>query len=234
MSEPTNVKDALAEAAVKEIESGMLVGLGTGRTAKRGIRALADRVREESLEIACVCTSDGSENLARELGMTVIEFAINERPVDYLFDGANEIDRELRVLKGSNGAVTRERLVAHASHKVVYMVDEGKVVDRLGTHNTLCVAVIPFGLASVRAELRSRGLIGVVRRDINGQFFISDNGNMVLDLTIPDSSDLEELAYTLNDIPGIVDHGLFLTEADEILIEADGGIDRLIRQPDPA
>lgn len=234
MSDQAKTRDALADAAISEVQPGMLIGLGTGRAAKRGIRALADRVREEKLDITCVCTSDGSEALARELGLTLIEFAVNERPVDYLFDGANEVDRELRVLKGSNGAVTRERLVAHAAIKVVYMVDEAKLVERLGTHNTLCVAVIPFGLASVRAELRSRGLIGVVRRDINGQFFISDNGNMVLDLTIPEGSDLEELAYMLNDIPGIVDHGLFLHEADEILIETKTGIDRLVRQPDPA
>ncbi len=229
MSEPY-VADALAMAAVAEVRSGMTVGLGTGRTANRGIRALAERVKEESLDVKCVATSDASEELARELGLEIVEFALIER-VDFLFDGADEVDRELRVLKGSGGAMTRERLVAWGADRVVYMVAENKVVDSLGSSNTLAIAVLPFGLGPTRAELRSMGLIGVCRRKINGELFITDNGNLILDVTIDDGEDLEQLAATLNDMPGVIDHGLFLDEADEILIErSNGKIDRMIRQ----
>lgn len=229
MSEPFTA-DALAIASVAEIRSGMKVGLGTGRTAQRGIRALADRVREEKLDITCVATSEVTEALARELGLKMIEFSVQER-IDFLFDGADEVDREMRVLKGSGGAMTRERLVAWAADRVLYMVGENKVVSHLGTSNTLAIAVLPFGLGPVRAELRGMGLIGVCRRKINGEIFITDNGNFVVDVTIDAGEDLEHLAATLNDMPGIIDHGLFINEADEILIERAGGvIERMVRQ----
>lgn len=221
--------DALAEAVIREIQPEMLVGLGTGRTAKRGIRALADRVRDEKLDVRCVPTSNGAELLAREMGLETVDFALVEK-VDFFFDGADEVDRELRVLKGSGGAMTRERMVAWAASRVVYMVDEGKLVDRLGGSSTLAIAVMAFGLASIRAELRRMGLIGVCRRTIQGDLFITDNANLVLDVTIPEDADIEHIAAGLNDIPGVVDHGLFLHEADEIFIDHGGTIERLCRQ----
>lgn len=227
MSEPGDT-DPLARAAVAEIEDGMMVGLGTGRTAKRGIRALADRVLVEGLHVRCVATSNGAEKLATELGLDVTDFALVER-VDYLFDGADEVDREMRMLKGGGGAMTRERMVAWASGRRVYMVDRRKLVDRLGEGHTLGIAVMAFGLASIRAELRQMGLTGVCRRTITGELFITDNANLVLDVTLPEDADLEHIAAALNDIPGVIDHGLFLYEADEILIDHDGRIERLVR-----
>jgi len=221
--------DTLAITAVADIENGMTVGLGTGRTAKRGIRALAHRVQNEHLDILCVPTSEGSEALARQLGLRLEEFAVVER-VDYLFDGADEVDRELRVLKGSGGAMTRERLIAWASDRVVYMVDEPKLVAHLGRNNSLAIAIMAFGIASIRAELRSMGLSGVCRRTINGDLFITDNGNLILDVGLPEDENLERLAAQLNGIPGVIDHGLFLTEGDEILIGRDGDVERIVRQ----
>jgi ribose 5-phosphate isomerase A len=221
------VADALAEAAIEEIKSGMIVGLGTGRTAARGIRALGERVKEEKLDIKCVSTSEAAEKLAKEVGLPIIDFALVEE-IDYVFDGADEVDRDLRLLKGGGGAMTRERMVAWASKRTVYMVQEQKVVDRLGTNNTLAIAIMAFGLASIRAELRSLGINGVCRRTINGQLFITDNGNLILDVSLSDQN-LEELAAMLNSIPGVVDHGLFLDEADEILVETEEGVDRMTR-----
>lgn len=228
MSSEARTADALAEAAVREIESGMLVGLGTGRTAKRGIHALADRVKNENLKVQCVPTSNGSEALAKELGLELVDFALVEK-IDYLFDGADEVDKLLRVLKGSGGAMTRERIVAWASDRVVYMVDEAKLVDRLGRNNTLAIAVLAFGLTAIRSELRAMGLIGVCRRDMNGDLFITDNGNLILDVTLEDDADLERISAALNDIPGVIDHGLFLYEADEVLVDRGGNIERMIR-----
>lgn len=219
--------DALAEAAVAEINSGMVVGLGSGRTATRCIRSLGDRVRDEKLEIQCVPTSVASEELAKELGLEIIDFALVEQ-IDYLFDGADEVDAQLRMLKGAGGAMTRERMVAWASDRSVYVVDESKVVERLGTRKALSVAVMAFGLASIRAAMRDSGLNGVCRRTLDGHLYVTDNGNLILDVTLEDH-DIEELGAMLNSIPGVVDHGLFLNEADEILVESNGKIERLIR-----
>ena len=223
------VVDRLAEAAVAPIQSGMLVGLGTGRTARRGVRALAERIREGNLKIDCVASSVATEQLARELELRVVDFALVEE-VDYLFDGADEVDAKLRMLKGSGGAMTRERIVAWASKRRVYMVDGHKMVENLGTNATLPVAVMAYGLASTRASLRSVGLNGVCRRTMDGDMFITDNGNLILDVPLTPDHCLEELAAHLNDIPGVIDHGLFLGEADEILVDKGGKVDRLIRQ----
>ncbi len=221
MNEP-HVADALAEAAVAPIESGMIVGLGTGRTARRGIIALGDRVRQEKLSITCVPTSDRAEALACEHGLSVVDFATTEK-VDYLFDGADEVDAKLRMLKGAGGAVTRERMVAWASEHCVYMVQDRKVAENLGTNATLSIAVMAFGLASIRAELHRCGLTGVVRRTMDGELFVTDNGNLILDMRLEPDVNVEEIADLLNSIPGVIDHGLFLEEADELLIESDDG-----------
>ncbi len=223
------VVDRLAEAAVTPIQSGMLVGLGTGRTARRGVRALAERIRAENLKVDCVASSEATEQLARELEMRLVDFALVEE-VDYLFDGADEVDSQLRMLKGSGGAMTRERIIAWASKRRVYMVDGHKMVENLGTNATLPVAVMAFGLASTRASLRSVGLNGVCRRMMDGDMFITDNGNLILDVPLANDHCLEELAAHLNDIPGVIDHGLFLGEADEILVDRGGKIDRMMRQ----
>lgn len=223
------VVDRLAEAAVAPIQSGMLIGLGTGRTARRGVRALAERIRAENLKVDCVASSEATEQLARELELRLVDFALVEE-VDYLFDGADEVDSQLRMLKGSGGAMTRERIIAWASKRRVYMVDGHKMVENLGTNATLPVAVMAFGLASTRASLRSVGLNGVCRRMMDGDMFITDNGNLILDVPLADDHCLEELAAHLNDIPGVIDHGLFLGEADEILVDRGGKIDKLVRQ----
>jgi ribose 5-phosphate isomerase A len=228
LSNEQKTADALAEAAVAEIESGMTVGLGTGRTASRAISALADRVRSENLDIRCVPTSHVTETLARALGLKVVDFAMLER-IDYLFDGADEVDPLLRMLKGAGGAMIRERIVAHAAARRVYIIDESKLVDRLGQRTTLAIGVMAFGLASVRARLRDLGLHGVVRRTLDGHLFLTDNGSLVLDVTLEDR-DVDELACALNDIPGVMDHGLFLTEADEVIVETSRGLDRMQRR----
>ncbi|MEN0021237.1 MAG: ribose 5-phosphate isomerase A, partial [Planctomycetota bacterium] len=181
--------DALAEAAVAEIQSGMTVGLGTGRTAARGVAALGERVKAEQLDIACVCTSHATESLARFHGLPVRDFAMCES-VDFLFDGADEVDPQLGMLKGYGGAMARERMVAWASERCVYMVDESKVVDRLCTNKTLPIAVMAFGVASIRAGLRELGLHSVVRRTMQGQLFLTDNGNLIVDVKPEDDTDL--------------------------------------------
>lgn len=225
-SEP-RVADPLAEAVVAEVQSGMIVGLGTGRTASRAILALADRVRDDGLDVKCVPTSHVTETLARQLRLNVVDFAMIER-VDLLFDGADEVDPNLNMLKGAGGAMTRERIVAHAADRRIYMVHENKLVERLGTKAPLSACILAYGLASIREHLRSIGLNGVVRRSMDGHLFLTDNGNLVLDFMIEDQN-VEELASILDSIPGLVDHGIFLSECDELVIEKATGIERVIR-----
>jgi ribose 5-phosphate isomerase A len=227
LSEPRTTADALAEAAVAPITSGMTVGLGSGRTASRGVMALAERVREENLDIRCVPTSHVVETLARSQGLNVVDFTTTPiEQIDFLFDGADAVDHELRMIKGGGGALVRERIVAHAAERRVYMVAEHKLVDRLTAGTTLPVAVQAFGLASTREHLRRMGLNGVVRRTLDGQLFLTDNANLVLDVTLEGQSP-DELDAFLDSIPGIVDHGLFLAECDELLIESRTGIKKI-------
>jgi len=221
--------DALARAAVADIASGMIVGIGTGRNSDRAVRALADRFRTESLDIDCVCTSLITEALAVELGLPVIDFNEIEE-VDYLFDGAYEVDHEMRMLKGLYGAITRQRIVAEASRRRVYITTEERLSERLGAKAPLAVTIIPYGIASIRNRLRDMGLVGVPRHTLDGELFITDGGGVVLDLTMKDR-DPVELASELDHVTGVVDHGIFLDEADTILLECRSGeIKRMDRE----
>src|SRR4051794_37510253 len=134
-------EDALASAAVAEIRTGMMVGLGTGRAATRAIHALGARVRDEGLSVACVATSQASALLAEQLGLSAraMESVVS---VDYLMDGADEVDEALRMLKGRGGALTREKIVAHAAARRVYLVQSDKLVQRLGERALLPIEVL--------------------------------------------------------------------------------------------
>ena len=208
----------------------MTIGLGAGRTAARGIREIARRVRDEGLDVTCVAASERAELLAKDLDLNVRDFAAMEE-LDLLIDGADEIDRSLHVMKGARGAMTRERILCWAAKKTIFMVRDDKIASpQIGVSFPLPVAIMAYGLASTRKALRHIGVNGVVRKDYDGGLFLTDNGNVVLDATLSGDEDLLELATELNDIPGVIDHGLFIDEADVILIEhEDGDVERLER-----
>ena len=212
------------------VQSGMKVGLGAGRTAARGIEALAERVKDENLDIQCVAASEQAEDLARSLGLKITDFAMLEE-LDILIDGADAVDRHMQVMKGSRGAMTRERIICWASNRTVFMVTHDKVAEtQIGAGTPLPIAVMAFGLVSTRNALRHIGINGVIRQDMDGRLFITDNGNLVLDASLRGDENLAQLATELNDIPGVIDHGLFIDEADIILVEKeDGSIERLER-----
>lgn len=227
-------RDTLAYAAIETIQSGMRVGLGAGQTAARGIHALAQRVIDEKLDIECVAASDRAEDLARSLGLKIVDFAMID-DLDVLIDGADEVDRNMIVLKGSRGAMTRERILCWAARQTIFMVNEDKVSEpQVGVKFPLPIAVMAYGLATTRKALRHIGIHGILRQDLDGRLFLTDNGNLVLDVSISDNEDLEELASELNDIPGVIDHGLFLDEADVILIDKEDGSIERIERPAPA
>ena len=221
--------DGLAQTAIEEIEPGMLVGFGGGRTASRGLQALGAAAARDGLRATVVGATRAVEALARELGLEVRDFATVEE-LDLLVDGADEIDREMRLLKGSGGEMARERTLAWASRRRVFMVTESKISPYLGLNRTLAIAVMPFGLASTRAAIRRLGLNGVMRRGLAGEFVVTENSNLILDVSLTDGLDLEDLSNELHRIPGVVEHGLFLDEADLILVEHDeGDIERMTR-----
>jgi ribose 5-phosphate isomerase A len=211
-------EDALAEAAVEEIRSGMTVGLGTGRTAARAIEALARRATDERMNLLCVATSRESERLAGRFGLRLLPIEEMER-LDYLFDGADEVDPSLRMIKGRGGAMTRERIAARAAARRVYLVQSAKLVERLGDTVPLPIEVMRFGLPSTRRAVRALGLDGTLR----GNDYRTDDGNPVLDAWLPPGLELTALAEALDRLPGVVGHGLFLTEADLVLVEDEQG-----------
>ena len=222
-------QDLLAAAAVKDIVSGMAVGLGTGRAATRAIRALAQRAATERLALRCAATSQASHDLAATLGLTV--GSLEEiGPLDFLFDGADEVDPELRMIKGRGGAMTREKIVAHASARRMYLIQSNKLSSRLGEKAPLPIEVLASDLAAVQQALRTIGLAGPIRLKADGTPYKTDNGNPVIDAPLPSDLDVVQLGTRLDKLPGVVGHGLFLTEANDVLIEdADGRVSRRSR-----
>lgn len=211
----------------------MVVGLGTGRAASRAIKTLGARCASGVMSVTCVSTSDVSTTLARSVGLTVLDMA-GIAEVDVLFDGADEVDPELRMLKGRGGAMTREKVVARASRRRIYLVQSSKIVKRIGERCALPVEVMAFAMASVRNQLAKAGLSGEVRRAEQG-IYRTDNGHPVLDLNLPAGVDSAEVGAMLDGMAGVIDHGLFLHEADIVLVEDDaaeagGPIRRLERR----
>ncbi len=222
-------QDLLAAAAIKDIVSGMAVGLGTGRAATRAIRALAHRAATERLALRCVATSQASHDLAATLGLAVGSLEEIGR-LDFLFDGADEVDPLLQMIKGRGGAMTREKIVAHAAARRVYLIQSNKLSSRLGEKAPLPVEVLASELAAVRQTLRTIGLEGPVRLNADGTPYRTDNGNPVIDAPLPSDLDVVQLGARLDKLPGVVGHGLFLTEANDVLIEdVDGRVSKRTR-----
>jgi len=210
-------RDRAAQAAVAHVADGMIVGLGSGDTASRAIRMLGGRA------IVGVATSEKSAALARSVGIEVREPGA-VTAIDLTIDGADEIDPQLRLVKGGGGAHTREKLVARASKQMIVVADEQKRVARLGEHMRLPVEILPFAHAWTLARLDALGLPPIVRAG-----FVTDNGNLIADCALGPVADLAALAAALKALPGVVEHGLFLDEATIAYVGRADGIDRLTR-----
>lgn len=221
-SDTTDItQDRLAQAAVEDVRDGMMVGLGTGRAASRGIRALAHRVNTENLRVTCVATSHRSADLATELGLTVVPMC-DVAHVDLLFDGVDELEPGLSMTKGAGGAMTWEKIVAEAADLRIYLMDEAKIVTRLGERFALPVEVIEFARSTASERLRELGLSPSVRMTDDGSPYHTDEGNLVVDCGYGETSsgDLQALAVALDRIPGVIGHGLFVDQADRVFIES--------------
>jgi len=204
---------AAGEAAAALVRDGMTLGYGTGRGAAAALEALA----RSKLRIRGVPTSERTAALCRQLGLALT--TLEETPeLDLCIDGADEIDPRKQALKGGGGAMVREKLVALAAHRRVFVIEEMKLVPRLGTTRGLPIAVLAFGWSGTLRRV-ARLLPGAARRDE-----LNDDGNVVMDAPIPAAADLHALAQALKGIAGVVDHGLFLDLSPEVLVGTPQGV----------
>ena len=227
LSPQDSAKRAAAVRAAQFVEDGMRVGLGTGSTAEHLVRELARRVSEEALDLVCVATSKRTFQLAAELGVPVASLS-EARWLDLTIDGADEIDEELTLIKGGGGALLQEKIVATASDRMVVIADASKEVAHLGAF-PLPVEVIGFGAHSTRALIEEilEGLDVMGRqtswRMAGEEMFQTDEGNRILDLHLKRIGDARQLALVLNQVPGVVENGLFIDIADEVVIGHPNG-----------
>jgi ribose 5-phosphate isomerase A len=220
-------KRAAAEAAVAEIEADMIVGLGTGSTAAFAIEALGRRVAQ-GLRVTAAATSLATERAARAAGIPLRDFA-DLSALDLAIDGADEIDPQFRAIKGAGGALLREKIVATAARRMICVVDEAKPVERLGTR-PLPVEALPFARNFVMRSVESLGAQAVLRRNEAGAPVPSDQGNLLIDCHFAHLPDPAALAAQLEVIPGILGHGLFLSEIDALFVGTSGGVVRRERE----
>lgn len=217
------IKDLLGKKAAELPQNGMIVGLGTGSTAHRFIFHLAARCKA-GLSIKAVSSSNESTQMAKDLGITLIPIDTISM-IDLTVDGADEVDGKKRMIKGGGGALLREKIVAYASRKVVIIADASKVVERLGKH-PLPVEVTPFGHELTKRHVEALELRATWRTDKNGELWMTDNGNYILDIIFADPIESPEAEQErIAAIPGIAETGFFFDLADEVLIgHPDGKI----------
>ncbi|CUH46250.1 ribose-5-phosphate isomerase RpiA [Ruegeria atlantica] len=230
LSPMDKAKYAAARQAADMVQDGMRVGLGTGSTAAWMVRRLGERVQEEGLRIKAVPTSTRTAQLARELGIEVVSLD-QVGWLDLTIDGADEFDGDLNLIKGGGGAHLQEKIVATASDQMIVIADAGKEVETLGAF-PLPVEVIPFGWQTTRTLIQEAldtmdvlGTSAALR--MNGKApFVTDEGNHILDLHLQRIGNARQLALVLNQVPGVVENGLFIDICDKVVIgHGDGRVE---------
>jgi len=231
MTKSKNLKIQAAEEAVGRIQSGMVVGIGEGSTVMFAVEALARRVKDGELsDILCVTASMRMTAAARNLNLSITGFAIHT-DIDLTIDGADEVDPKLNLIKGGGGALLREKILAQASAYELIIVDESKLSDQLGAKWPVPLEVIPYGSETQIPFLESLGATVKRRKHEDGAPFRTDQGNMILDANFGPIEDARELANRLDARVGIVEHGLFLGYADEVIVASQSGV-RTLRKSD--
>lgn len=215
-----NAKRACGYAAADLVQDGMKVGLGTGSTAFFFIERLIERCKD-GLKIQAIATSEASTNQAKAGQIPLID----PHQLVYLdidIDGADEIDRNKQMIKGGGGALFREKIIASCAKEMVVVVDESKIVDRLGKHR-LPIEISPYGYTSIIEKLKRLEVVGDIRKNKN-EFYLTDNKNYILDADIQDySGDLEELGEKLIRIPGVIETGFFWNLAGRVVVGYSDG-----------
>jgi ribose 5-phosphate isomerase A len=222
--EKEELKKLAGEKAVEYVEDGMILGLGSGSTVEYSIRKLG-RLVKDGLKIKGIPTSMHTKRVANEenIPLTTLE----ENPeIDLTIDGADEVDSNLNLIKGGGGALTREKIIAYHSKQVIIIVDDSKVVKALGIDFPLPVEVLKFGWTSTKKVLETFNC-NAQQRKIMGEPFITDNSNYILDCEFEKIDNPEQLEIDLNNIPGVVENGLFIGLANKVIIAGKQGISTL-------
>jgi len=224
------LKQQAGEFAAQFVRSGMVVGLGTGSTAIFAVRMIAQRLASGQLaDISGIATSKLVAEEAHRLNV-LLESDDIPRSIEVTIDGADEVDPQMNLIKGGGGALFREKIVAQASKRVVIVVDESKLSPHLGTHHSLPVEVTAFGWRSQQRFLENCGARVAVRQRQDGATFITDSGNLILDCEFGPIRDPEALALKLAARAGIIEHGLFVGIATDLVVAGTEGIRHLRRE----
>ena len=218
------LKQKAGQAAAAFVQSGMVVGLGTGRTAVWAVRQLAELIARGKLTaILAIPTSEATGREARRLKIPLT--TLEDHPlVDLAIDGADEVDPDLNLIKGG-GALLREKIVAQAAQRLVITVDESKLSPRLGEQRAVPVEVIPFGWKSQRKFMEDLGAAASLRTGPDGSAFMTDQRNYILDCRFGPIDSAAQLARRFNNRTGIVAHGLFLNMATDLIVARPSGVD---------
>jgi ribose 5-phosphate isomerase A len=221
------LKEKAAQEAIKHVESGMRVGLGTGSTAKYAILGIAEMLKNGDIrDIKAAATSKETERLATEGGIPLFE--IDGDGVDVAIDGMDEVAPNLDVIKGLGGALLREKIVESRAKLFVLIGDASKRVSRLGEKTPVPVEILQFGFDSTRKDLERLGCRPVLR-ERDGKPFVSDNGNPIVDCYFDEPFDTHAVALAISATPGVLEHGMFLDMAKIAYVAGDDGVIRLDR-----
>jgi ribose 5-phosphate isomerase A len=217
-------KQASAEAAARLVEDGMAVGLGTGSTASLFVVALAQRIEREKLRVTGIPTSQRTAELAGSLKIPLTSFGERSQ-LDLTVDGADEVERQtLFLIKGHGGALLREKIVAAASERMIVIADESKLVARLGSRLSVPVEVVTFGWQVTMARLAELGGHPSLRIGADQKPFVTDSGNHIIDCGFGEMEKPKEVAHHLDHVVGVIEHGLFLGFASEVLVGGPNGV----------
>ena len=221
------MKKLAAEKAVEYIEDGMIVGLGTGSTVEHTLKKLGEMVKE-GLKIQGIPTSLRTKKSATNHGIPLTDLD-EHMEIDVTIDGADEVDSNLYLIKGGGGALTREKIIAYHSKKVIIIIDETKVTKRLGVDFALPVEVIKYGWNATMKTLEDMGCTPELRT-ITGEPYITDNQNYIIDCDFGKIDEPEVLEKDINLIPGVVENGLFIDLVSEVIVGSKQGIMTLEKQ----
>jgi ribose 5-phosphate isomerase A len=217
----TLLKKQAGEKAAEFVKDGMIVGLGTGSTVEWTIHKLGQMVKD-GLNITGIPTSIRSEKLALELGIPLANL-IDQPIIDLTIDGADEVDPQFNLIKGLGGALTREKIVASCSKYEIIVVDDSKLVDVLGTKSPVPVEVLPFAWNTCKNSMEKLHSVPKIRMAEN-ENYVTDNNNYILDCRFDSITDPLGLELSINNIPGVIENGLFINLTNMVIVASPGGI----------
>ncbi|WP_423792293.1 ribose-5-phosphate isomerase RpiA [Methanocaldococcus indicus] len=219
-----DLKEKVAKEALKYIKDGYVVGLGSGSTAAIFIRELAKKMEEEDLNVFGIPTSYEARFLAIQYGIPLV--SLDEYDIDLAVDGADEVDKNLNLIKGGGGCHTLEKIVDYNAKKFIVIVDESKLVNSLGEKFPIPVEVLPVAYRTVMKELSNYGNAVIRLAERKRGPIITDNGNFIIDLYAKNIDNPKELEREINTIPGVVENGIF-TKVDEVLVATKKEVKKL-------